>query len=64
MRVTEHIHPDGESSFEFTEITHGEFRALSGLSGAALVDHIRTTAASIVPIHHEPPPVPDDDELM
>lgn len=64
MKVIEHVHLDGSSSFEFTAITHGEWAAVQKLTGSELIDHIRATAEIVSKRVAKPQPEPDPDEPM
>ena len=70
MRAIEHVYPDGSSSFEYTDLTHGEYRMLRAMEAAtsdqkARVEWIRNNCSidhvHIVDVMPEPP---DDAHLI
>jgi hypothetical protein len=67
MRAIEHIHADGTSSFQYTECTHGEWRALQAMEASTPDPKAREAwiriNCTIDEIHvAEAKPEPADDE--
>lgn len=62
MIAIEHVHPEGPSSFQWVDLTHGELAKLQSLPDDEIHDYIRANADVLQTrvLEVNPDPRPDD----